>query len=339
MTNERPFTLGRVRMRRAVRTLLVLVVVVSTLSIGAGVMPARAGSHFYGTYTNAWGSRYYRGYVPSSYQPGVAMPLVVGLHGCTETALGFAILSELETYAEQRGFIVVFPEQNYYANNGRCWNWFLSTNQKRGQGEPSLIAGITNRVKSNYTVDTRRTFVTGISAGGAMTVVMGATYPDVFAAIGVNAGCEFDGLPCGSSGGPDPNAQGLKAYQAMGSFRRVVPTIVFHGTNDAVIPYINSTQVIQQWAQTNDLATDGGIDDGDVDATVDASIPGQVPGGRSYVREIYNNSSGVNTMERYQVNGMGHYWSGGCSCHIYGDASGPEASSIIYDFFLAHPKP
>ena len=191
-------------MRRALRSVLVVVLLASGLAIGTGVMPARAGSNFYGTYTNAWGSRYYRGYVPSSYQPGVAMPLVVGLHGCTETALGFTILSELEKYAEQRGFIVVFPEQNYYANNGRCWNWFLSTNQKRGQGEPSLIAGITNRVKSQYTIDARRTYVTGISAGGAMTVIMGATYPDLFASIGVNAGCEFDGLPVDRPGGPIP---------------------------------------------------------------------------------------------------------------------------------------
>ncbi len=324
-------------MRRIVSLCLGVLVVAGI--VGFAAPPASAGTHFYGTYTNAYGARYYRGYVPSSYRPGVAMPLVVGLHGCTETALGFAILSELETYAEQRGFIVVFPEQNYYANNARCWNWFLSANQKRGQGEPSLIAGITNRVKSQYTVDARRTFVTGISAGGAMTVIMGATYPDLFAAIGVNAGCEYAGFPCGSSGGPDPNAQGLKAYQAMGSFRRPVPTIVFHGTNDAVIPVINSQQIIAQWAQTNDLAMDAGLDDGDVDATVDATQTGAVPGGRSYTREIYNTATGQNVMERYLVNGMGHYWSGGCSCHIYGDASGPEASSIIYDFFLAHPKP
>jgi poly(hydroxyalkanoate) depolymerase family esterase len=324
-------------MRRGVRLLLAVVVVAAGLVVVA--KPAAAGTHFYGTYTNVYGSRYYRGYVPSSYTPGTAMPLVVGLHGCTETALGFAILSELETYAEQRGFIVVFPEQNYFANNARCWNWFLSGNQYRGQGEPSLIAGITNRVKSQYIVDARRTYVTGISAGGAMTVIMGATYPDLFASIGVNAGCEFDGFPCGSSGGPDPNAKGLLAYQRMGSYRRVVPTIVFHGTSDPVIPPINSTQVIQQWAQTNDLATDNGVDDNDVDSVADASIPGSVPGGRTYTREIYNNTGGSNVMERYLVNGMGHYWSGGCSCHIYGDPSGPEASSIIYDFFLAHPKP
>ena len=315
----------------------VLAVLVIAAIVGTTAPAASAGTHFAGRYTNEYGTRTYRGYVPSSYRRATPMPLVVGLHGCGGTGASFAALTELERYAERRGFIVLFPEQNPENNGSQCWNWFLPTNHERGEGEPSMIAGITKRVQSRYKVDTRRTFVTGISAGGAMTVIMGVTYPDLFAAIGVNAGCIFEGFPCLMSRGFAPELRGRIAYNRMGRFRRVVPTIVFHGTDDMPVPVANSRELIVQWAKTNDLAIDG-VEDGDIDPTADATRRGTVPRGRSYTREIYTNRAGKNVMERYLVHGMGHTWSGGCTCNGNGDPSGPEASRIMYDFFLAHPK-
>src|SRR2546423_2422706 len=102
--------------------------------------------YFSGHYTNAAGTRSYLGYVPSSYRAGTPMPLVVALHGCTQTADALLSLTQFDMLAEANKFIVVYPEQPKSANYFNCWNWFLPTDMQRGSGEPSLIAGITQWV-------------------------------------------------------------------------------------------------------------------------------------------------------------------------------------------------
>jgi poly(hydroxyalkanoate) depolymerase family esterase len=322
--------------RRRVRVLLVLLLAAVGLT---PALPAHASSTFSGYYTNSYGTLYYEGYVPTSYHAGTAVPMVVALHGCTQTTGDFAAGTRWNAKAEAQGFIVLYVQQSYYLNSALCWNWSTWSNQFRGAGEPSLIAGITNTVKGSYTVDPKRTFVTGISAGGAMSVIMGATYPDLFAAASVSAGCEFDGYPCGSSGGQSPTTAGNEAYSAMGSYATTVPQIVFHGTSDSVVPPVNGGQVISQWAQTNDRASDG-LDNNNIDDVVDATTSGTVPGGRAWTDYRYKNStSGAVVMERYLVTGMNHAWSGGCSCGSHTDPSGPDATGISWTFFAAHPKP
>jgi poly(hydroxyalkanoate) depolymerase family esterase len=324
-------------MRSCKQSVSTLTLMLFMLGASAAASAGQPGSYFAGYYTNVWGSRYYQGYAPSSYS-GSPMPLVVALHGCTETAADFQALSRFDVLAEQRGFIVVFPEQNPLANSGRCWNWFLSLHQRRGQGEPSLIAGITNTVRSLYQVDPNRIYVTGLSAGGAMTVVMGATYPDLFAAIGVHSGCGWKGLPCNLLGGGDPVAAGNDIYTTMGSFSRVVPVFAIVGSADPTTPAINTQQIITQWAQANDRASDG-VDNDNIDDTPEQTLNGQVPAGRTYTRYLYRN--GVNNslvLERVVVNSMTHRWSGGPGYHVFGDPSGPDATTMIYDFFVAHPK-
>lgn len=301
--------------------------------------PAQAATYFSGTYSNSQGSRYYEGYVPTSYRAGTAMPLVVGLHGCTQEAEDIRSASRFNDLAEEKGFLVVYPQQTTFANSARCWNWMLSGNQYRGYGEPSIIAGITNLVRSSYTIDPKRIYVFGFSAGGAMTTVMAATYPDLFAAAAVHAGCEFDGSPCGSSGGPSPTTQGNLAYDRMGTFRRTVPVQVWHGTADTTVYPVNGNQVLSQWAQTNDRASDG-VDDGNIDDVAESVTAATVSGGRTYDKHVYRNATtGKTVLEKYLVRGMGHDWSGGCSCEFYTDPTGPNATRISYDFFLANPKP
>lgn len=322
-------------MRR--RTLTVVLALLAALAVSPAA-PAQAASTFSGYYTNAYGTLYYEGYVPTSYRAGTPMPLVVALHGCTQTTSDFAAGSRWNAKAEAQGFLVVYPQQSAYYNSALCWNWMAWAQQFRGQGEPSLIAGITSTVKSRYTVDPKRVFVTGISAGGAMSVIMGATYPDVFAAASVSAGCEYDGYPCGSSGGQSPTTSGNEAYSAMGSYARVVPVQVFHGTADTVVPPVNGDQVVSQWAQTNDRASDG-LDNNNIDDVADATTSGTVTGGRSWTRYTYKSSAGAVVMEKTLVSGMGHAWSGGCSCGSYTDPLGPDATSLAWSWFVAHPKP
>jgi len=296
-------------------------------------------------YSGPTGSRPYFVYVPTSYQPGVAVPLVVMLHGCTQNAADFALGTRMNQLAEQQNFIVAYPQQVNVANQYLCWNWFDTTNQTRNSGEPAIIAGIVQNMLQNtaqWTIDTNRVYVAGLSAGAALAVILGATYPDVFAAIGIHSGLEYQAainqntaLRANRKGGPNPRQQAIVAYEAMGSYARVVPTIVFHGSNDYVINPINGDQVVQQWMYTDISASNGSY-------TADFSAPtttttGQVPRGRNYITAGWQDANGIEIQQYWKVNGMGHGWSGGDTRGSYTDPQGPDATSAIYLFFMNHP--
>lgn len=318
-------------------------VVLAVLALIAAALPvstAQAGSFISKTYNG----RTYKVFIPAGYQPGTAIPVVVMLHGCTQDPDQFAAGTEMNAYAEQHTFIVVYPDQPTASHSNKCWRWFDPAHQSRGSGEPAAIAGIVGQVKVDYTVDANRVYVAGMSAGGAMAVIMGATYPDVFASIGVGSGLEYKAATSEStawsvmsSGGPDPVTQGNAAYTAMGSYRRTVPAIVFHGASDYTVNVTNGHQVLSQWAQTNDRASDG-TDNNNIDDTPEATTPGSVPGGRTYTQYVYRDQNGVTVMEKTIVDGMGHAWSGGSTAGSYTDPQGPEASLMMWQFFVAHPK-
>ncbi|GAA1407226.1 extracellular catalytic domain type 1 short-chain-length polyhydroxyalkanoate depolymerase [Catellatospora coxensis] len=288
--------------------------------------PAQAaGGFFHGVYASVYGTRDYHGYVPSSYRPGTPMPLLVALHGCTENDVGFDLLSGWSAEAEARGFIVVFPDQSNVVNPATCWNWFLETNQHRGFGEPAIIAGITNRMRSQYTVDARRIHATGVSAGGVMANIMGVTYPDLFASVSVMAGCEYD---CDVLQLQTAQESGRKARQEMGSRLRPVPAIIFQGTADLVVPPSTAYRIAEQWTTV-----------AGTDPVADTVVTGQVSAGRSFTHLTYRDTAGRPLVEQYMIDGAGHAYPGGCPCSLYGDPSGPDATALSWTFFLAHPRP
>ena len=299
-----------------------------------------------GSFTSkTYDGRTYKIYVPGGYDAGSEVPLVVMLHGCTQDPDQFAAGTRMNAVAERENFIAIYPRQDAAYNSSKCWNWFETAHQSRGRGEPALISGMVSDVKRDYSIDDNRVYAAGLSAGGAMTVILGATYPDVFAAINVGSGLEYKAATSQigaftalNSGGPNPERQGDAAYSAMGSRARTVPTIVFHGTSDYTVYPVNADQVISQWAQTNDRASDR-KDDDNIDDTAEQTVAGSVPGGRSYTKYVYEdgNDSAV-VMEKYLVGGMGHAWSGGSSAGSYTDPQGPDAGEIGWRFFESHPK-
>jgi len=331
--------------KRKLGTILVLLpltlLVLATVACGgrAGLGGLNEGAFTRGSFTNEYGTRDYRLYVPSGYEDQGGVPLIVMLPGCRQDAEDFAAGTQMNVLAEREGFLVLYPEQHLSANPLGCWNWFEPANQERGNGEPSIIAGATDRVIADYNVDTDRVYVAGISAGGAMTSIMGATYPDLYTAIAVHSGLEYKAagnnraaLAAQRDGGPDPDRQGYLAFLSAREEARVLPTIVFHGEEDEEVDVVNAHQALSQWAQTNDYSYDGSDNDSITDEPAD-TLREQTPEGYGYVRYVYENPEGDVIMEKWIVDGLGHAWPGGDPKGSYTDPAGPDASEEIIRFF------
>jgi poly(hydroxyalkanoate) depolymerase family esterase len=276
------------------------------------------------SYSNAAGIRAYKLYIPSGYH-GQALPLVVMLHGCNQSPEDFAAGTRMNLIAEEQTCLVVYPVQSSDANAAKCWNWFRPSDQRRDQGEPSLIAGITRQVMRDYTVDPKRVYIGGLSAGAAAAAVMGTTYPDLYRAIGVHSG-----LACGVANdlrsALNAMRQGERSVtprpedmSAVPEHELAIPTIVFHGDRDDIVHPRNGDHVIAQKRSTN----------------LQKKIHrGRVPGGHAYTRTTYIDASGRAIFEHWEIHGAGHAWSGGSPAGSYTDPRGPDAAREMLRFFF-----
>ena len=277
------------------------------------------------SYANAAGSRDYRLYVPSGHD-GALLPLLVMLHGGTQDAATFATATGMNDLAERQGFLVAYPEQPSSANPGKYWNWFIPGHQRRDDGEPSLIAGITRQVIERYGADASRVYVAGFSAGGAMAAVMAAVYPDLYAAIGVHSG-----LPYAAAGDMASAFTAMKqgSSRPAGSTGRAVPLIVFHGDRDSTVAPANAAGLI------GDVLA-AASPDGRPGTPPAVVTTGQVPGGHAYTRTRYQDPAGAVLAERWIIHRGGHTWSGGVPHGSYTDPRGPDASAELIRFFDEH---
>ncbi len=277
---------------------------------------ARFDAH---VHTGPEGQRDYRLYVPgrASTQPPA---LLVMLHGCTQSPEDFAAGTGMNALAEAEGWLVVYPAQPQSANSARCWNWFNAADQTRDGGEPAIIAGITRAVMAAHDVDPARVYVAGLSAGGAAAAIMGAAYPDLFAAVGVHSGLApgaatdvgtaFAAMRQGSAGHPARRG-------------RAMPTIVFHGDRDRTVHPVNGEHVLTQAGAGAALAT---------------HVSRESPTGRhAYTRTVHTDAQRRPVLEHWLLHSAGHAWSGGSVDGSYTDPQGPDASREMMRFFAQQP--
>ncbi len=298
---------------------------------GAAESSATQGEFVSRSFTNGAGTRDYKLYLPRGYtaDAGPLMPLVVMLHGCTQSPDDCAAGTRMNQLADVHGFLVAYPAQAPRANGSKCWNWFRTDDQAHGRGEPSLIAGIAHQVASDHRVDPRRIFVAGLSAGAAMAVILGETYPDVFAAVGAHSGLPyaaahdvssaFSAMKGGTGHTGTPRPERINARDA-------VPTIVFHGDADSTVAASNGLAIVRDAAGMSAVAEQLATPQHDA-----------VPGARAYTTDVFHAATGQPRVEHWLVHGAGHAWSGGSAEGSYTDPAGPDASAEMIRFFLQQP--
>ncbi len=269
----------------------------------------------------------YKLYVPAGLD-AIHAPLLLMLHGCTQSPDDFARGTRMNELADVHGWVVAYPEQSASRNPNHCWNWFRRGDQQRESGEPALLAALTRRLIATHGLDERRVYAAGLSAGGAMAAVLAATHPDLYAAIGVHSGLPI-GLACDV-----PTA--FAAMRGGGSRRstsapigaaRPVPAIVFHGDHDTTVHPSNGHGVIAQ-----------SLANGRADAAAANGVQverGIAAGGRRYTRTVHTLADGSVAAEHWIIEGGGHAWSGGDAAGSYTDPNGPDASAQMLRFFAA----
>ncbi len=318
--------------------LIVVLTTAAELAGGGGVLPpaapAPAGQVTYGTWGDGAPERRWRLYVPTA--PATSSrPLLVFLHGCTQDADDVARGTRLDELAERDGIVVLYPEQSTGANALRCWNWFDPAHQQRDRGEPAMLAALVARVAREQRVDPARVHVGGISAGGAMALLLAASHPERFASA-----TSASGVPVGAvtsaaqawqvmrSGASAAQAAPEAVRTRMANGARAVPLLVLHGAADTTVVPANGRRTAEQWAAA-------------VGATEHANHPSPATlGVRGMRRESWRLANGSwPAVEYVEIAGLGHAWSGGSSAGTYTDEAGPSASELLMRFVARHALP
>ncbi len=269
------------------------------------------------THADAAGRRDYRLYVPAG-AGGQPRGLIVMLHGCNQNPEDFAAGARMNATAEAHGLLVAWPEQASGANPAACWRWFEPAHQRRGSGEPAILAGMTAALTAEFALTRERVFVAGLSAGGAMAAVLAEAYPELFSAVGVHSG-----LPVGAASDVASAFAAMRGGAAAGGARRSPPgprTIVFHGAADATVHPDNGARIAAAAAPAEGAAP--------------RRDRGRTAQGRGWER-VTIDANGAPAVEHWLVDGAGHAWSGGDPAGSYTDPAGPDASAEMARFFLA----
>lgn len=275
--------------------------------------------------SNALGSMGYRVYAPENLHGRV--PLFVHIHGGNIDTADVQNQSRLNELASQRGFVVVYPQEDPGHGAG-IWDHEAAAAEGRDGRATSLIAQITREVMEMYPIDPQRVFVGGISAGSGMSIVMGAQYPDLYAGVQAEGGDRY-GTPL-----QDEEVSGRMIHEAMGDRARRIPMMLSIGTLDPFGITTNTDSVARHWLIAHDWMDDG-EQNGSIALTPTETRTGR--DGKNYSVDSYVDSQGCVLVERWLIQGMFHAYAGGAPAAIYdvtADPDAPNMREIAYDFFL-----
>jgi poly(hydroxyalkanoate) depolymerase family esterase len=275
--------------------------------------------------------------VPPEADAATPIPLVVLLHGCRQTAMEFAAGTRFDELARRHSFLLACPEQPATDHRQRCWHWYEDAHQRRGAGEPEILTGITRAVSAEaqrWCVDPTRVYVAGLSAGGAMALVLAATYPDLYAAVGVHSAPPYGSATSGNDALGAMAGRGQSAMPVRGADGRgMPPAILFHGDGDHAVRMRAGERVAEQWLAFH------AADDTRPDRIVRRRTTTGGSDGRPYRTTRWYAASGPKMLEFWQVSGLGHAWSGGRAGAPYADPYGPRASTAMWAFFVGKSLP
>ncbi|WP_167761654.1 PHB depolymerase family esterase [Blastococcus sp. CT_GayMR19] len=297
--------------------------------------PRTAGRWLRSTHLGAAGSRSYDVYLPAGHRRSVRVPLVMLLHGCNQTAEQFVAATRFTALADRHGFVLVAPRQTRGHQAGGCWRWYESGHQTRGAGEPAVLAGIAAEVlaePSRWRIDGTRVYAAGISAGGAMALILAATYSDVFAAVGVHSAPAYRSASNGRGAFGAMHGRGTPPAPTPGA--GMAPLVVVQGTADPVVYGSNGRLVTEQWL-AYDAVRSADVRDGRR-ITRSRVMTRRSTDGRRYSVTRWYSARGRKRLEHWEVDGLGHAWSGGTADGSYSDPKGPRASTVMWQFFAAH---
>lgn len=283
------------------------------------------------SFTHPAGRRAYRLFAPPGGSSGTRALLVM-LHGCKQDAADFAAGTQMNEQARARGWVVLYPEQSRSANGLGCWNWFRAGHQRRGLGEPALLAGMVCHVVATEGIDAQRVYVAGLSAGGAMAATLASTYPELFAAVGIHSGLPYAAAHDAMSAFQAMRAGPVATLQAAPA-RAGLPTIVFHGDLDDTVHPDNGEALVAGARPALPSGTEGAPTH-----SWTRVERGHVPGGHAYTRTVHTAPDGRIHAEHWLVHGAGHAWCGGSRAGSYTDPAGPDASAEMLRFFAAHRR-
>lgn len=293
-----------------------------------------ASGHWYrGQRSALAGGRSYDVYLPAGLRRRTRVPLLLLLHGCRQTTAEFADATRFTTVADRNGFVLVLPQQEDRHHPMRCWRWYESRHQQRGAGEPAVLAAVVQQVLAEQTrwrVDPRRVYAAGLSAGGAMALTLAATYPDVFAAVGVHSAPAYRSATQAVHARAAMAARTAVPPPVSGVATAMAPVIVVQGTADQVVLPDNGDRVADQWLAFRAAAAEPGRvgrTRADADRTAD---------GRRYTRVRWYCTRGRTVLEYWLVAGLGHAWSGGRPGGSYSDPTGPRAATVMWQFLRRH---
>jgi poly(hydroxyalkanoate) depolymerase family esterase len=291
---------------------------------------------------NFYGARNYHLYLPEGHLPHKTYPLVIALHGCLQDPKSFAGGARLKQYADRYQAIVVIPNQHSIYNPYKCWNWFNLINQGRS-GEPAIIVSLVEQLKERYLIDSDRVYAMGMSAGAAIANTLGNCYPEHFRAIAGHHGVQHKATenPMLAQDvfyrGPkiSPIRAAEKGYQCQGSEPRLqpMPALTIQGDRGIMDPS-NSRAIENQFLAFNDLLNNGRVDNSTKLDRTSTLITHE----RHYDYEVisWRNPLGQRIVERVEIIGLGHSWSGGDNNYDWNDPGGPEATGLIFEFFEHH---